>query len=207
MKVAAVILAAGGSSRMGTPKQTLAYGSTTLLRRAVETALSAGCEPVVVVVGAERSLVSSHLEGLTVCLVDNPLWQQGLGSSISTGIEALVPSAIDAAIILAFRPAAGLRADHVRKLVEAAQTQQASIVASGLRGDVWAFPHLFKTQRVSELLLAIQSLSGRKSTFFSPGLQDHRDSIARSRAGHRHAGRLPPRFMQYADLEKGNSVE
>ena len=203
MKVAAVILAAGGSSRMGTPKQTLAYGRTTLLRRAVETALSAGCEPVVVVVGAERSLVSSHLEGLTVCLVDNPLWQQGLGSSIRNGIEALVPSAIDAAIILlSDQPL--VRADHVRKLIEAAQTQQASIVASGYAGSL-GVPALFKTQ-VFELLLAIRPSAGAKALFFHPDYRTIEIPLPEAEQDIDTPDDYR-RVLQYADLEKGNSVE
>ena len=165
MNAAAVILAAGGSSRMGVPKQTLAYGSTTLLRLAVTGALGAGCEPVVVVVGAERKLISAHLNGLTICLIDNPLWQQGLGSSIRTGIEALLTFAVDAAVILlSDQPL--VCAGHIRNLVEAAETQQASIVASRYAGTL-GVPALFK-KNVFPLLLAIQPSEGAKALFHHP---------------------------------------
>ena len=88
-KVAAIILAAGGSSRMGHPKQLLKIDGVSFVRRTAETALASQCNRVFVVVGAQGDAVRKELEGLDVTIVTNPLWRSGMGSSIRTGIQAL----------------------------------------------------------------------------------------------------------------------
>ncbi len=85
MRLATVILAAGQGSRMGRPKQTLPVGETTLLLRVVELGLSLGLGPVIVVTGAHRELVESHLVGYPVRLAHNENWATGMGSSIGAG--------------------------------------------------------------------------------------------------------------------------
>jgi molybdenum cofactor cytidylyltransferase len=89
-KLGAVILAAGGSSRLGRPKQLLRFAGQTLLARAVAAATGSGCGPIVVVLGSQYDLVAPELAGLPVTLVQNPDWQRGIGTSIRRGISALV---------------------------------------------------------------------------------------------------------------------
>ncbi|HKG12318.1 MAG TPA: NTP transferase domain-containing protein, partial [Pyrinomonadaceae bacterium] len=96
MGVGAVILAAGSSSRMGSPKQTLQYGGESLLRRAALAALGAGCRPVIVVTGANAELSRRELDGLDVREVLNTLWETGMASSVRAGVEGLVGADADA---------------------------------------------------------------------------------------------------------------
>src|SRR5437588_10860570 len=91
-----VILAAGASTRMGTPKQLLRYAGQTLLRRAAETALASQGRPVVVVLGAGSERCRPELEGLPVRIVENPGWEQGMSASLRIGIEALLVGAEEA---------------------------------------------------------------------------------------------------------------
>lgn len=86
----AIVLAAGGSTRMGRPKQLLPIAGKTLIRRTAETALSAGCDPVVIVLGASADLVAPELRGLNVRTTINPQWSLGIGSSIRTGAQTLL---------------------------------------------------------------------------------------------------------------------
>jgi len=88
-KVAAIILAAGGSSRMGRPKQLLKTDGVSFVRRTAETALASQCYRVFVVVGAQSDAVREELEGLDLTIVTNTLWHSGMGSSIRTGMQAL----------------------------------------------------------------------------------------------------------------------
>ncbi|MEA2328144.1 MAG: xanthine dehydrogenase accessory factor, partial [Thermoanaerobaculia bacterium] len=86
---AIVILAAGGSRRMGRPKQLVEIDGQPLIRRAAEAALSAGSGSVHVVVGAEIDGVRAALNGLPVELIVNDAWREGVASSIRVAIETM----------------------------------------------------------------------------------------------------------------------
>jgi molybdenum cofactor cytidylyltransferase len=97
--IAAVVLAAGRSTRMGGPNKLLAeIGGRPLVRIAVEQALASRAKPVIVVTGHERERVEAALKGLPVQFVHNPDFAVGLGGSVRTGIAA-VPAAADGAIV------------------------------------------------------------------------------------------------------------
>lgn len=84
-----LVLAAGESSRFGSPKQLVEVGGVPLVRRTV--ALAQGvCEgPVIVVVGADSGRVVECLEGLHVRIVTNPRWAEGLAGSLRAGLVAI----------------------------------------------------------------------------------------------------------------------
>src|SRR3954466_8533578 len=115
----AVVLAAGGSSRLGQPKQLLKFRGATLVQRAVEAAATAGCDPVIVVVGefaqAIRTEMGIHESRISrpspfvagadaegtpaVIIVENAEWRSGIGTSIRRGLQHL-PESIEAAVLL-----------------------------------------------------------------------------------------------------------
>jgi molybdenum cofactor cytidylyltransferase len=98
-KVAAIVLAAGRSSRMGGPNKLLAeIGGRPLVRIVAEAALASRARPVIVVTGHQRERVEAALAGLDVMLVDNPAYADGLSTSLKAGIAA-APSAADGAIV------------------------------------------------------------------------------------------------------------
>jgi molybdenum cofactor cytidylyltransferase len=100
--VGAVILAAGGSTRMGYPKQLIEHEGEALVRRAAATALAAGAQPVLVIVGASAEEVSDELAGLDgVKILYNERWETGLASSLSAGLGALnADRLIDGALVM-----------------------------------------------------------------------------------------------------------
>jgi molybdenum cofactor cytidylyltransferase len=147
VKVGAVVLAAGGSSRLGRPKQLLVHEGRTLVRRAAEAAVAAGCEPVVVVLGAHGEAVAAELAGLPVRTVDNPEWQEGMGRSLRVGVKALPE--VEAVLVLLCDQ---LRVDsaHLRALVDTFTRTRSPIVASGYDG-ARGVPALFSRSLRSEL--------------------------------------------------------
>jgi molybdenum cofactor cytidylyltransferase len=90
MSIGIVILAAGGSGRMGKAKQTLQVETgKSMLRRTAEIALETSLRPVVVVVGANKKEVVPELDSLGVTIIDNSKWADGVSSSMTIGLAGL----------------------------------------------------------------------------------------------------------------------
>ncbi len=89
-KIGGLLLAAGGSSRLGRPKQLVQYQGTTLLRQTVKALAESKCEPVVVVLGAEVDRSMREIADLEVNVCVNRDWRKGMSSSIKTGLSELL---------------------------------------------------------------------------------------------------------------------
>ncbi len=158
MKVGVVLLAAGGSSRLGRPKQLVLHQGKTLVRRAAESALAAECGPVVVVLGAHREAVAAELAGLPVWTVEHAEWAAGPGGSLVAGVRALTgasgihggaASPLEAVLVMLCDQ---LRVDsaHLRALAETWRRTGASVVASTYEGTR-GVPALFSRAVFPEL--------------------------------------------------------
>jgi molybdenum cofactor cytidylyltransferase len=159
--VGAVVLAAGSSSRMGSPKQTLQFGGESLLRRAVLAAIGAGCRPVVVVTGAHSELSRREFEGLDVREVLNTDWETGMASSVRAGVKGLVDEDADvsaALLLLCDQP--HVTARIISALVEAHRANGKAIVASRYGGS-FGVPALFSRTLFAELT-RLEGMSGAK---------------------------------------------
>ncbi|HWM47997.1 MAG TPA: molybdopterin-binding/glycosyltransferase family 2 protein [Xanthobacteraceae bacterium] len=149
-KLAAVVLAAGRSTRMGGPNKLLAdVGGKPMVRIAVEQALASKARPVVVVTGHQRERVEAALSGLPVTFVHNPDFADGLSTSLKAGVAAL-PQDVDGAIVcLGDMP--HVDAGLVDRLLAAFDPERGALVVvpttGGKRGNpvVWSrrfFPEL-----------------------------------------------------------------
>jgi CTP:molybdopterin cytidylyltransferase MocA len=98
--IAAVVLAAGASTRLGEPKQLIKIVGETLLERAVRTAREAGCSPVVVVLGAAYVEILANSSLANTVPVINDKWMEGMASSIRLGVRTLGFIAKDAEGVL-----------------------------------------------------------------------------------------------------------
>lgn len=159
--VGAVILAAGSSSRMGTPKQTLQFQGNSLLRRAALAALGAGCRPIVVVMGAHADLCRRELDGLHVHEAFNAGWETGMASSVRAGMERLVSIDADvvaAVLLLCDQP--HVTSDVISGLLAAHHATGRPLIASAYRGT-FGVPALFSRTLFNELT-QLQGTSGAK---------------------------------------------
>jgi molybdenum cofactor cytidylyltransferase len=153
-----VVLAAGASTRMGTPKQLLALEGKALLVRAVEAALSSTAWPVVVVLGAHAEKIRPALARHPVLVAENPAWAEGMASSLRAGITTLqqFSRGIDAAVVaLCDQPA--FSAEVIAQLVGLQTTSGRSIVAARYAGRHGA-PALF----MREHFPALTALTGEE---------------------------------------------
>ncbi len=144
LPVAAVILAAGAATRMGKLKQLLPYGGRTLIQNAVDQAIEAGFDPVLVVVGAESAAVRSVLASHNIVIVENSYWQSGMGSSVSAGVRWLRNEKTEAAaiaILLGDQPL--VRAEHLKEMRTRLHRVPADAIAAEYGGTL-GVPALFK---------------------------------------------------------------
>jgi molybdenum cofactor cytidylyltransferase len=147
--VAAIVLAAGGSARMGRNKLLFPLSGETVLRRAVRRATVAGFDPVVVVLGHEAGRAQAELDGLACRTVVNPDWEHGINRSLRTGLAALPAESTAAVVMLADMPL--VTTEMLRTLVERWRDGTAPLVISDYEG-VNAPPMLYGRPLFPELL-------------------------------------------------------
>lgn len=157
--VAAIILAAGASLRMGRPKQLLDWGGRALVRVVAEAALAARLDPVLVVVGAAHAQVHAALQGLPLRVVVNSDYARGQSTSLRAGIAALGAELVDGALVL-LGDQPFVTVDLIERIVAEWRASGAPIAAptyAGQRGN----PVLFARAAFPELL-AIQGDQGAR---------------------------------------------
>jgi molybdenum cofactor cytidylyltransferase len=150
--IGAVILAAGGSSRFGQPKQLLPFRGKTLIRTIIDAACEAGCSPVVVVIGGNGETIHPEVAHANVLEIRNTNWQRGIGSSIRSGVQALTDHAATVeAILLLVCDQPAVNAPFIERLIATREATKKDIVASSY-ADTVGVPALFNRSLFKELL-------------------------------------------------------
>lgn len=161
-RYAAVVLAAGASSRLGYPKQLILIEGESLLRRTIRLALEGGCAPVFVVLGFEAERMRRELDGLAATAVLNGVWREGMGSSLRRGAEvvAAVEPAPDGVLLLVCDQPQ-LSVEHLRTLLLHHAAGAAKITASEYGGKT-GVPAVFAIELLPELLAAAGDQGARE---------------------------------------------
>ncbi len=131
---AVVLLAAGGSRRLGEPKQLLDVAAEPLARRAARTALATDPSQALVVLGAHADAVWSAVADLPLARVDCDDWAAGLSASIRAGLRTLDPTVDGALFVLCDQP--GLTASHLHALVSRWRSDPERATASAYSGTI-----------------------------------------------------------------------
>jgi molybdenum cofactor cytidylyltransferase len=180
-RIGGVILAAGGSTRLGEPKQLLEFDGETLVHAVVRAAREGGCDPVCVVTGHAREAVENAVANLRPMLVHNDDWQRGMGSSVRLGVRAIQPAP---AVVLLACDQPAVDATVIRSLLERYEQFGSAIVASHYSGTL-GIPALFDESCFPELLAlpddrgakpVIQAVPARVTCFEFPAGSDDLDS-------------------------------
>ncbi len=131
-----VLLAAGGSRRLGYPKQLIRYRARPMILQAVDAAESVTPGRVLVVLGAHslrlRALLARNYSNLTI--INNTRWRDGIASSLRAAINTVPPEATGVLVLLSDQP--GLGSDSLQRLVAAWQRQPRRAVAAGYGGGL-----------------------------------------------------------------------
>lgn len=159
--IAIVILAAGKSSRLGQPKQLLPFKGKTLLSHCVETA-SKVVENVIVVTGAERKRIESEIKDSGVEIVYNQEWEEGMASSIRSGLVYLNAKNPDIhGIIFMVCDQPFVTAELLQKLITEKELSTKAIVASAY-SEVAGTPVIFDKSIFPELMELTGDVGARK---------------------------------------------
>jgi len=158
--IAAIVLAAGASTRMGRQKLTLPMrDGRPLVRLAVEQVLGAGLDDVVVVTGRDAEAVALALAPLPVRTVVNPRYAEGQSTSLRAGLDALRPGTDAAVVALGDQPLPD--PDIIRRLVAAFRTASRPIVVPVYRNGRGT-PVLFASVLFGELRAVTGDRGGRE---------------------------------------------
>jgi len=150
-KTGAVIVAAGASTRLGQPKQLVEIDGKPLLVRVVESIRDSLDGPIVVVLGANETIIGEVLVELDVSTVLNPDWESGMGSSIAVGVRHLLEKNDDlSGILVSVCDQPFLTAKVIEGLSETSAQHPDSIVSSGY-ADTNGPPVIFPAQQFDEL--------------------------------------------------------
>jgi molybdenum cofactor cytidylyltransferase len=156
----AVILAAGGSKRLGYPKQFLTHAGRSLVARAVDAARD--CAPIVVVGGRESREIEMHLHGPAVSVVHHQGWERGIGSSIRAGVSHILEMAPDLdAIVILVCDQPHVTAETVSALRALREKERKAVVACEYAGSP-GVPALFDRSAFAKLR-RLSDQSGAKS--------------------------------------------
>lgn len=158
----AVILAAGGSTRLGRPKQLLEYQGETLVRRAARIADEAGCAPVVIVAGDQFHDIENSAKTAKAAVLHHRRWSLGIGSSIRAGVESaltLNPSLDGLILMVCDQP--HVTSATLRSLIDRGGSVRHLAVASAY-SETFGVPALFK-KALFPRLISLPDDQGAKS--------------------------------------------
>lgn len=164
--IAAVVLAAGLSRRMGQAKLLMPVGGRAIVRHAVEAVLAGGVDSAWVVTGPDVGPIEAALAGLEVQIVVNPAPEEGQAGSVRAGIAALTPTVDSVLIALGDQPA--LAPSIIPALLAARRASARPIVAPRYR-DGQGNPVLFKREIFPELLRLTGDQGARAIIHQDPG--------------------------------------
>ncbi|NMH88711.1 nucleotidyltransferase family protein [Flavivirga algicola] len=153
LNIPIVILAAGASKRMGTAKQLLAWGNTTLLGHAIQTALKTNSNDIFVVLGANYPAISDQISKLPVTIIQNKNWELGLGKSIACAANHILNLKLEFdAVLICLADQPFIDADFLNTLTQNFTPKTNQIIATSYTNGVSGVPVIFDKMYLSELL-------------------------------------------------------
>ena len=152
-KIIVLIFAAGGSSRLGRPKQLLKWGNSNLLQNAINTAVNSDTLKSVLVLGGHYPEIISEIKTNNVEVVKNETWKNGLGNSIAFGVKSVLekyPKTDGVLVMLADQPL--IDRSYLNTLINSFEINKKQIIASTYVNKKYGVPVIFDKHYFKELI-------------------------------------------------------
>ncbi|MFT4668915.1 MAG: molybdenum cofactor cytidylyltransferase [Flavobacteriaceae bacterium] len=147
-----IIPAAGASRRIGSPKQLLKWGDSTLISHAIDTAEELGQKEIVLVLGAYYDKIKAEIDNRSIQTLKNEDWENGLGSSIAAGVEYLVKSLDTCDAVLILLPDQPLIVPfYLKTMIDKFKVGENQIIATKYGSGKYGVPALFDKKYFEKL--------------------------------------------------------
>jgi molybdenum cofactor cytidylyltransferase len=151
-RVGGLLLAAGGSTRFGSPKQLVEFEGKTLIQRAAEALSGSGCTKIVAVLGADMDESRRQVKDLDLVIVENEDWRSGMSSSIKLGLSKLIELEPELeAVLITLMDQPKVTASHLTAFVDRFAEMRPPVIAAEYSGTK-GVPALFSRELFDELL-------------------------------------------------------
>lgn len=161
MKTAIIILAAGSSTRMKTPKQLLDYKGKNLLQRTLDLATELGAEQRLLVLGGWRENIKEQIDASTFDILHNTDHKNGMSTSLKLAINHIRSTSKIESILVMLCDQPLIPKSHYEQLLKQANQSAVSIVATSYN-QILGVPCIFKSNHFEELL----NLDGQQGAKF-----------------------------------------
>jgi molybdenum cofactor cytidylyltransferase len=147
-RISAVLLAAGGSNRLGRPKQLLLFKNDLLINHIVAQIKEGGIIDIFIVLGSQFDQIKSAISHKDVKIIYNPLWEQGVSTSIKAGLEKIDTNTESLVFFVVDQPF--LESGIIKKVVEKSFNSEKLIIAVEVEGNL-VHPVLFRKELFPDL--------------------------------------------------------
>ena len=153
LNIVVLIMAAGKSSRFGSPKQLLKWKNSNLLQHAIKTACDSNISDVFLVLGANHDQIIEMTDTNSVEVIRNLSWANGLGNSIAFGVKSIIqkePKTDGILIMLADQPL--IDSDYLNRMIDKFKEGNNQIIATTYKNNKQGVPVIFDKAYFDELI-------------------------------------------------------
>ncbi|WP_298319371.1 nucleotidyltransferase family protein [uncultured Aquimarina sp.] len=164
-------MAAGSSSRLGSPKQLLPWKNSSLIVNEIEKSLQLRTLTTFVVLGAHFETIQKEIKHFPVEILHNTNWESGMGASISFGIEHIVKNEKNVkAVLVTLVDQPLIDEEHLNSLISKFNKNQEAIIATSMKDRI-GVPAIFSKRYFKELLALNEDYGARQI------IKKHKDLI------------------------------
>ncbi len=156
--ISALLLAAGGSSRLGQPKQLIKFKNELLINYIIEQIRDSGIIDLKIILGSHFSEIRRQIIDKSLDIIQNTKWEEGISSSIKCGLRSLTPEIDGAIIFIVDQPF--LKSELISRILTKFDTSNANIIAAFVSGQI-IHPVMYRKELFPKLLELKGDIGGK----------------------------------------------